>query len=88
MLVSILAFVRTHCMPRNAKIIQSRSRSLNPIKPFRKENGSFDVIDSGGSPSLKEVEGRIFKSEIKILDAIEKKLDFISRRIDDIMMHL
>ena len=86
--MSILAFVRTHCMPRTAKIIHSRTRSLNPIKPFRKENGNFDVIDSGGSPSLKEVEDRIFKSEIKILDAIEKKLDSISRRIDDIMMHL
>ena len=86
--MSILAFVRTHFMPKNAKIIHSRSRSLDRIKPFQKERGKYDVINSGGSPSLKEFEDRIFKSEMKILDAMENKLDFINRRIDDIMMHL
>ena len=83
--MSIFAFVRKHFMPRNAKITHSTSRSLDPIKPFRKENRKYDVMNSGGSHSLKEVEDRILKTEMKILDAMEKKFDFINRRMDDIM---
>ena len=88
MLVSMFAFIREQFIQRSAKILDTRSRPLNQIKPFREENRGYDGLNSVGAPFLEAVEERILKSEIKILDVVEKKLDCINSRIDDVMSRL
>ena len=87
-LVSMYAFIRKQFIQRTAKILDTRSRTLYQIKPFREENWGYDVMNSIGAPFLEAVENRILKSEIKILDVVEKKLDCINNRIDDVMSRL
>ena len=91
MLVSTYAFVRKQFIfiPKTAKIIDATTRSPNQIIPFQEENRRCDVMDSlVGVPSLKAVDERISKSEIRILHVMEKKFDFINKRIEDVMKHL
>ena len=88
MLVSMYAFIRKHFIQRTAKILDTGSRPLNQIKPFREENWGYDAMNSVGGLFLEAVEERILKSEIKVLDVVEKKLDCINSRIDDVMSRL
>ena len=87
-LVSMYAFIRKQFIQRTAKILDTRSRTLYQIKPFREENWAYDAMNSVGATFLEAVENRILKSEIKILDVVEKKLDCINSRIDDVMSRL
>ena len=90
MLVSTYAFVRKQFIfiTKTAKILDATTRSPNQIIPFQEENRGCDVMDSVGVPPFKAVEERISKSEIRILEVMEKKFDFINKRIEDVMKHL
>ena len=87
MLVSIYAFVKKKFSSRFVNVVGTRSRSLNQMRPFREINRGYDDIESFDAYLSNAIEERIFKIEIKLLDAIEKKLDDVNRRIDDAIMH-
>ena len=76
MLVSIYAFVKKQLSSRVTSNVSNMLRSQNKTKPSR------EMICQ-----LKAIEERIPTLEMKMLDMMEKKLDAINRRIDDITMH-
>ena len=41
-------------------------------------------MDAVGAPSLKAVDERILKSEMRILDVMERKFDCLNKRIEDV----
>ena len=90
MLVSTYAFLRRQFffIHKTVSIVDATSRSPNQIKPFQEENQGCDVMDAVGAPSLKSVDERILKSEMRILDVMKRKFDILNKRIEDVQKQL
>ena len=75
-------------MTRATDILDTQSRSPNPIKLVLEETRRYDCVGLFDANILKAIKEEVSKSEHNMLDVVTRRLDTIDRRIEDVKMHL